>query len=145
MMPLSSNMFVHVEDAKPASTQQAAPSQRRSWLSEDSRLNFLVMVESIKSAVLHGLELVSLYNRRAERDLREMNDRNRAAVSASEIPDAPLDPTLPRELVTGVMILMPSRGKLESWEEDQLPDVAIGVKDKEWKGRIDVDGPSVVA
>ncbi|KAG8979115.1 hypothetical protein FRC05_009325 [Tulasnella sp. 425] len=142
--PLSSNVFVHIEDVK---LTAPAPDHRRPWLSEDSRLNAYIMVDSIKGAILSGLELLSLYNRRAERELRAQNRRNRnsAIPAVPHIPEPLLDPNLPRELVTGVMILMPSAnrpssGKHEKWEEEQLPYVAIGIKDKQWKGRIDVDG-----
>ncbi|KAG8895349.1 hypothetical protein FRC00_007598 [Tulasnella sp. 408] len=140
IMPLASNVNVHVGDAELAPSHPTPP--REAWLSEASRMNSQVMFDSIKSAILYGLELLSLYNRRAERQLRA---RNTDLAIVSHIPEPPLDPNLPRELVTGVMILMPSvhrssHGKQESWEAEQLPDAAIGLKDKEWKGRIDVKG-----
>lgn len=143
IMPLSSNVFVHVSDVELTTPATQPTPQRRPWLSEDSRQNFDVIVDSIKVAILHGLELLSLYNRRAERELRSTNRRPSARSAASDTPEAPLDPSLPRELVTGVVILMPSvprtlGARHENWEDEQLPDVAIGIKDKEWKGRIDV-------
>ncbi|KAG8942552.1 hypothetical protein FRC00_011769 [Tulasnella sp. 408] len=139
-MPLASNVNVHVGDAKLPPSHPAP--QRQPWLSEASRMNSQVMFDSIKGAILSGLELLSFYNRRAERELRARNNGRDDLVVVSHIPEPPLDPNLPRELVTGVMILMPSvhrssHGKQENWEEEQLPDVAIGLKDKEWKGRID--------
>ncbi|KAG9022343.1 hypothetical protein FS837_006444 [Tulasnella sp. UAMH 9824] len=143
IMPLASNVNVHVGDAELAPSHRA--TQNQPWLSEASRLNSQVMFDSIKGAILSGLELLSLYNRRAERELRARNNDRHDLAIVSHIPETPLDPKLPRELVTGVTILMPSvprtsNGKQESWKdsEERLPDAAIGLTDKEWKGRIDV-------
>lgn len=110
IMPLASNVNVYVGDVGLAPSEPHPASQRQPWLAEDSRMNFQIIVDSIRGAVLSGLELLSLYNRQAERELRRTrnNDRHALALAASLIPEPPLDPNLPRELVTGVMILMPS-------------------------------------
>ncbi|KAG9020755.1 hypothetical protein FS837_007905, partial [Tulasnella sp. UAMH 9824] len=139
IMPLASNVNVHVDGAELAPSHRA--TQRQPWLSEASRLNSQVVFNSIKNAISHGLELLPLYNRRAERELRASNnDRDDLAI-ASHVLEPPLDPSRPRELVTGVMILMPcvpriSNGKQESRAEERLPDAAIGLKDKEWEDHV---------
>ncbi|KAG9020734.1 hypothetical protein FS837_007923 [Tulasnella sp. UAMH 9824] len=135
-MPLASNVNVHVDGAELAPSHRA--TQRQPWLSEASRMNSQVVFNSIKDAILHGLELLSLYNKRAERELRARNNDRHDLATVSHVSELPLDLSLPRELVTGVMVLMPSvprtsNGKQESREEARFPDVAIGLKDSEWK------------
>ncbi|KAG8895348.1 hypothetical protein FRC00_007597 [Tulasnella sp. 408] len=141
IMPLASNVNVRVGDAELASSHPKPPRER--WLSEASRLNFQVMFDSIKSAILSGLELLSLYKKPAERELRARNNDRDDPALVPHIPEPPSDPNLSQELVTGVMILMPSvprtsHRKQESRGEERLPDAVIGLKDQEWNGRIDV-------
>ncbi|KAG9043698.1 hypothetical protein FS837_009237 [Tulasnella sp. UAMH 9824] len=91
-----------------------------------------------------GPHAIGFYDRFAA-EQRRLEAARKQAEEAGE--EEVVDPRLPRDLVAGIMIAMPSRSKPRheqqkpesEFEEDdeRLPDVAIGVLEKRWQAGVD--------
>ncbi|KAG8896018.1 hypothetical protein FRC01_012074 [Tulasnella sp. 417] len=136
IMPLSSNFVVKPEE--PSVTEDVEPESGPSRAIRKTG----AALRSIGHGTLVVLDALGLYDLFAAEQKRLQAARERAEEAGEEV----IDPRLPRDLVAGIMIAMPSRSKTsheqqsashEIEEREQLPDVAIGVLEKRWQAGVD--------
>lgn len=139
IMPLSSNLVVKPEE--PSLTGEVDPESgpRRAIQKTGT------VLKGIGHGILVVLDTLALYDLFAAEQKRLEAARKRAEEAGEE--QEVIDPRLPRDLVAGIMIAMPSRSK--PWHEqqkpepeveehdEQLPDVAIGVLERRWQVGVD--------
>ncbi|KAG8892511.1 hypothetical protein FRC01_014121, partial [Tulasnella sp. 417] len=132
IMPLSSNFAVKPEE--PSVTEDVEPESGPSRAFRKTG----AALRSIGHGTLVVLDALGLYDLFAAEQKRLEAARERAEEAGEEV----IDPRLPRDLVAGIMIAMPSQSKTlqeqqsashEIEERVQLPDVAIGVLEKRWQ------------
>lgn len=102
-------------------------------------------IKGLGHGFLVGLDTLAFYDLHAAEQRRLEAARQRAKESDEH---ETIDPRLPRDLVAGIMIAMPSsprpshaqqqpQPEVGAYEDEQLPDVAIGVMEKRWQGGVD--------
>lgn len=135
IMPLASNLVV-----RPEERNQATVGEPESAIQKTK-----TALRSFGNGVLIVLDALALYDRFAAEQRRlEAAKKREEEAGKNEV----IDPSLPRELITGIMITMPSSSKpsnarqkqeldVEVYEEEQLSDMVIGVMER--SSRVGVD------
>lgn len=136
-MPLSSNLVVKPVETSLTGEVELESGPRRAIQRTEATL------KSIGHGILVFLDAIGFYDRVAAEQKRLEAERKRAEEAGEEV----VDPRLPRDLIAGIMIAMPSPSKAEHDQQnpesepeeydERLPDVALGVFEKPWQAGVD--------
>ncbi|KAG8955693.1 hypothetical protein FRC04_007684 [Tulasnella sp. 424] len=139
IMPLSSNLVVKSEKSNPTADAELGSGAHGAIQKTKAA------IKGLGHGVLVALDTLALYDLHAAEERRREAARQRAEESDER---ETIDPRLPRDLVAGILIAMPSSARpphaqqqpqpeVGAYEEEQLPDVAIGIMEKSWQGGVD--------